>query len=333
MKEYRLFFIFFMLFIATLWVPVAFAASCQLDTQKMVINIADDITLNVHANAAPGTKLWEKHIPVSELKYTCTSDTTAEWRSMYSRPYTQSILQDVYMTEISGIGIRIKWPENATTNNTVPGDSGMATTCQYSCTVIASSLSIEFIQTGSIAKGTHSIPAGEIAYANVIPTAAPGNTLSILSVNLNSAVTINVTACTIVPSTTNVNLGNYNIAFFQNGTEQGAKKEFQIKIDCPQAQDIGLTIKPIIAAGFGSNKGEIGIESGPGYAKGFLIKLFDKGTYISNPLGFDEVKYNINTSLTKKYEAQIYVPTSVSRENDLSVGRIASSVQYTLVEY
>lgn len=309
------------------------AAACRLNATEAILNITDDITLNPANNGTVGTVLWSKSYKVPNIRYSCNSGVLSSWHSEYSRKYISSLLEHVYATEIPGIGIRIKWPSTGS-GVWMPGNSGNNITCSTECSVVNSTVLIEFVQTGSLNSGESYIPAGEIAKASVIPTTNPGDALRIMTINFGTSIKIITRSCSIYPSTNNVDLGSYNISYFQNSsTTQGEKKEFTITMTCPSSTAVTLTLNSFNTIPFGSGTGVIGVESGEGYARNFAIKIFDKtSTYVSTAVKIDSAySYTVSPALTKTYQAQIYVPASVDRQNALSAGSIVGAVQYTMI--
>ncbi|AUJ80225.1 fimbrial protein [Enterobacter cancerogenus] len=305
----------------------AYAALCTRTSPLATLNIMDDITLNVIKQREVGKVLWSKSYQVPDVSYTCDASTQSSWHSSYSRSYIRSQLDHVYNTEIPGIGIRMRWPTQ-TESSWLPGNSGSPTTCSTGCGVRNSTVLVEMVQTGAMPEGEYIIPAGKVAEAVVIPTADASEKLPIMAINFGVAIKVITAACTIYPSATNIDLGTYNIADFQNNDSfQGVKKDFSITVGCPSTEDIGITFNSLINTPLGALSGVIGVESGDGYASNFSIRLFEKyGSAIS--LGNEKI-YTAST-LTKNYQAQIYVGSGVNRKTALTPGRVVGAVQYTV---
>lgn len=309
------------------------AAVCKLSTSEALVNITDDITLNPAEKGSAGTVLWSKSYNVPNIKYSCNSGVQSTWHSEYSRSYISASLENVYATEIPGIGIRIKWPSSGS-GVWVPGSSGNPISCTTECSVTNSTILIEFVQTGSLSQGDSYIPAGEIAKASVIPTTDTGNPLRIMTVNFGTAIKVVTRSCSIVPSTTSLDLGSYNLSYFANSsTTQGDKKEFMLTINCPVQERISLTLTSLASLPFGSGTGVIGVESGDGYAKNFAIKIYEKkSTYVSTAVSIGKAsEFNVLNTVAKTYQAQIYIPSGIDRKTSLSAGSIVGAIQYTMV--
>lgn len=321
-----------LLSLALLFSFEANAALCQMDGAEKVLTITDNITLNPADKGTAGTILWSKTYTVPNIKYSCDASTQTQWHAEYSRNYLAASLDNVYNTEIPGIGIRIKWPAN-TSNSWLPANSGNPVTCSPSCSIDNSSVLVEFVQTSTIEQGETEVPAGEIVHVNVKPILAPEDELRILNINFGVPIKVNTRSCSIYPSTTNVDLGTYSVASFQNNpTFQGDKKDFSITVTCPTVEKVGLTIVSMLNSPFGSSQGLLGVESGEGYANNFAILISEKlNPYFSNAitLGKESI-FDVNSRVTKNYQAQIYVPTDVNRANSLSAGRVVGAIQYTL---
>lgn len=324
----------YLLLLSMLWVftSEANASLCKMDSAEKVLNITDNITLNPADKGTPGTVLWSKTYTAPNVKYSCDESTQTQWHTTYSRNYLTSSIDKVYTTEIPGIGIRMKWPAN-TGNTWVPGNSGSPVTCNPSCSIDNSTVLVEFVQTGVINQGETEIPAGEMVNVKVIPLLAPEEELRILNINFAVPIKVNTRSCSIYPSTTNVDLGTYSIASFQNiPNYQGDKKDFSITVTCPEQEQVGLTISSMIGTKFASSSGILGVESGEGYANNFAIMVYEKTSpYVSLPLILEkESLFTVTSHVTKNYQAQIYVPTGVDRLNSLSAGRVVGAIQYTM---
>ncbi|ELJ5854300.1 fimbrial protein [Enterobacter kobei] len=306
----------------------AYAALCTLTSPLATLNIMDDITLNVIKQREVGKVLWSKTYQVPDVSYTCDASTQSSWHSSYSRSYIRSQIDHVYNTEIPGIGIRMRWPTQ-TESSWLPGNSGSPTTCSTGCGVKNSTVLVEMVQTGSMPEGEYFIPAGKVAEALVIPSADESEKLPIMAINFGVAIKVVTASCSIYPSATNVDLGTYNIADFQNDdTFQGVKKDFSITVGCPSTEQIGITFNSLINTPLGALTGVIGVESGDGYASNFSIRLFEKN---STAITLGKEKVYTASTLTKNYQAHIYVGGGVDRKTALTPGKVVGAVQYTVV--
>lgn len=324
----------YLLILSLLWIfsLEVKASACRIDGVEKVLNITDNITLNPADKGSAGTVLWSKTYTAPNIKYSCDESTQTQWHTAYSRNYLSSSIDKVYATEIPGIGIRMKWPAN-TGNAWVPGNSGSPVTCSPSCSIDNSTVLLEFVQTGTINQGETEIPAGEMVNVKVKPLLTPEDELRILTINLSVPIKVNTRSCSIYPSSTNVNLGTYSIASFQNTQNyQGDKKDFSITITCPKQEQVGLTISSMIGTKFAESSGILGVETGEGYAQNFAIMVYEKSsTYVSTPLILEKlIVFPVSSRVTKNYQAQIYVPTEVNRSNSLSAGRVVGAIQYTM---
>ncbi|QLG86262.1 fimbrial protein [Enterobacter roggenkampii] len=324
----------YLVLLSVLWMFTleAKASACRLEGVEKVLNITDDITLNPADKGSTGTVLWSKMYTAPNIKYICDESTQTQWHTAYSRNYLSSSVDKVYTTEIPGIGIRMKWPANAG-NTWVPGNSGSPVTCSPSCSIDNSTVLVEFVQTGNINQGESEIPAGEMVNVKVKPLLTPEDALRILTINFSAPIKVNTRSCSIYPSSTNVDLGTYSIASFQNTLNyQGDKKDFSITITCPEQAQVGLTFSSLINTKFASMIGLLGVETGEGYAKNFAIMVYEKSSpYVSSALVLGkEYPFQVSSRLTKNYQAQIFVPAEVNRENSLSAGRVVGAIQYTM---
>lgn len=310
-----------------------YAATCKLDSAPSVLSINDSITLNPASSGTAGTVLWSKTYSVPSLKYSCDASAGSQWFSEYSRAYLTTAIDDVYATEISGIGIRVKWPSNAS-GAWLPGDSGTPTSCANGCSINNSTVLVEFVQTGRLSQGENYIPAGELAAANVVPTTDAGERLRIMTINLGTAIKVVTRSCAIYPSSNAIDLGTFSIASFMNApTFQGDKKPFTITINCPSPENIGLTFNSLNKQSFDPIPGVISTEQGEGYALNFSIRLLEKKSQYNSSavdIGEEDI-FSVTGILVKDYEAQIYVPASINRKTQLTAGKVVGAVQYTMV--
>ncbi|MHA0940283.1 fimbrial protein, partial [Enterobacter kobei] len=67
---------------------------------------------------------------------------------------------------------------------------------------------------------------------------------------------------------------------------------------------------------------------GDGYASNFSIRLFEKN---STAITLGKEKVYTASTLTKNYQAHIYVGGGVDRKTDLTPGKVVGAVQYTVV--
>ena len=59
------------------------------------------------------------------------------------------------------------------------------------------------------------------------------------------------------------------------------------------------------------------------------VKIRNQHVGIITVLG-KEYPFQVSSRLTKNYQAQIFVPAEVNRENSLSAGRVVGAIQYTM---
>lgn len=309
----------------------AHAALCELTSPLATLNITDNITLNPAEQGIAGTVLWSKTYQVPDISYKCNSSTQSTWHSFFTRSYITSQIENVYVTEIPGIGIRMKWPTQST-GSWLPGNSGGAVSCSTGCSIKNSSVLIEFVQTGTLSAGERYIPVGSVAEASVLPTADPSEQLSILSIVFGTAIKVVPRSCAIYPSSNYIDLGTYSLADFVNDdSKQGDRKEFTVTVACPDPSTVTLQFDSLINTDFASATGVLGVETGEGYAKNFAIRLYEKGRFNSSALSLGTAtEYSVTSILTKSYEAEIYVPTNIIRKSQLTAGRVVGAVLYTM---
>ncbi len=303
----------------------AHAAKCTITSGGVInLNIGESITLNPSKSTSPTeTVLYSRQFPVSAISYTCENGATVNWQSAYSRSYAKSVYSNIYITEVAGIGIRMKWPASFSDAYYVPGKS---LNCIEVCTIPADNVLVELVHIGSVAEGEHIISAGEIAKA-YIPT--DSGEVALMHVNLGSNIVIKPKSCAVVPSSTFINLGTYDSAYFSKSTKQGEEVKWNFHVSCPTASSIGLTFNSDNYL-FGAETGEIGVISGEGYAKNISVKvkINEKSTRYSyvqmgkKYLFPNVVEKNINMS------AHLYVKDS-ERAN-ITPGKVSGTLLYTI---
>nr|WP_129954395.1 fimbrial protein [Rahnella sp. RFA10(1/100)] len=214
-------------------VSVAFAANDCTITQGKALNVSVIIpTLRPASKGTVGTVLGRAEVNTSAITYTCGALIRNTWRSAFTRP--ESTLQasdNVYNTNIVGLGIRLSWP--ASRNAYFPD----AFECIGICTEPADKVVLEFVQTGVIKSGT--IPAGLIGHVSLVADTSPGTPVDIVTINLGAPIDVVPRSCAILTTTQNVDLGTYSLADFQSRkVRRGAEVPFTLILSCPDQTSV-----------------------------------------------------------------------------------------------
>ncbi len=296
-------------------------AECSLTTQPATINIPD-LTLSPSDRGQAGTVLYSVSLPAPRIGYTCGNSVKSTWRSTYVRPeMSKTNMANVYETGISGIGLRIKWPENRAQNAWVPGNYS----CQGDCFEAADKIKIEFVQTGNTQSAT--LVAGEIVDISVSADNAPQNQKTILTINLG-AVTVNARSCSIYASNNNVDLGDYSLVDIKKTGFLGDIKDFTITLECYNPTSAKITFEAKKAWGMADSVMENG-----GTSKNSYIKLFQKSgqRYTEKPLN-SAFNFGSSGSFTGQrkvtYAGQMFF--SESNRDQVTAGTVTANVVYTL---
>lgn len=212
----------------------AIAANNCTITQGSAMNISLNISqLRPSKNGASGTVLARTEVSTAAISYNCGNLIKEAWVSRFTRPEsTQQALDNVYNTNVAGVGIRLSWP--ASRNMYFPNTAE----CTSACMEAADKVVLEFVQTGTITGGT--IPAGIIGDVKLSADTNPGPALTLMTISLGSPVDIETKSCAILTTSQNVNLGDYQLTDLQ-GTKlngEGDKIPFTLVLSCPQQTSV-----------------------------------------------------------------------------------------------
>ncbi|WP_459177187.1 fimbrial protein [Ewingella americana] len=213
--------------------PVAMAANNCTITQGKAVNVSLSIpTLRPSKNGTSGTVLARAEVPTAAISYTCGNLIRDSWRSRFTRSEsTQQALDNVYNTNVAGVGIRLSWP--ASRSMYFPNTAE----CISSCIEPADKVTVEFVQTGVIDMGT--IPAGTIGEVNLTANTAPGPDLTLMTISLAAPIDVAAKSCAILTTSQNVALGEYALADFQSRkVRMGGEVSFKLTVDCPQKSSV-----------------------------------------------------------------------------------------------
>lgn len=286
--------------------PVAAANNCSI-TSGSVMNIAITVpTLRPASNGSSGTVLGAAEIQAPGISYNCGTNIRNTWRSKFTRPElsTESMVPDVYQTNIPGLGIRLSWPTSR------GAYFPTAYPCNGACSERADTVKLEFVQTGTISAGV--IPAGQIGVVQVTADTNPGAPLTLMNVTLASAVDIQPKSCAILTTYQNVDLGSYSIAdFTTKKITKGVVKDFELTLDCPVTVPVKIAFTG--EQSIGAAKGVIKNCETTECAKSVEVKLMNSMGMGIDVTG-DKTKAinvgNVTGKKTLKYKAQI-VPVDI----------------------
>lgn len=321
-----------LLFLSCLLIVVQFvvatpahAARCTITSGGAInLNIGESITLNPSkSTSSTETVLYSRLFPVSAISYTCDNGASINWQSAYSRSYAKSVYSNIYVTEVAGIGIRMKWPASFSDAYYVPGK---ALNCIEVCTIPAANVLVELVHIGSVADGEHVISAGEIARA-YIPT--DSGEVALMHVNLSSNIVIKPKSCSVVPSSTFINLGTYDSAYFSKSTKQGEEVKWNFHVSCPTASSIGITFNSDNYL-FGGETGEIGVISGEGYAKNVSVKVkINRSGSVYSYVNMG-TKYPFNSVVEKNINMLAHLYVKDSERANITPGKVSGTLLYTI---
>ncbi|WP_380184118.1 fimbrial protein [Kalamiella sp. sgz302252] len=296
-------------------------AGCSIGSQAQTIQFPA-ITITPSDRGSVGTVLYSTSIQVGQINFSCGSGVKSSWRSFYTRAEaSKTAIDNVYSTNVAGIGLRIKWPQSRSDNAWVPGSYS----CQGNCIEPADKMVLEFVQTGVASSGT--IPAGAIVGISVSPDSEPGNTLTLLNISLGE-VTVSTRSCAIYASTNNVDLGEYSLADVIKTNFSGEKKDFTITLDCPAETSAKITFEGRTAWGM-----DTGVIENAGDAKNAYIRLYQKSgqRYTAKAIN-TEASFGSSAAFTGKrtvtYAGEMYFDDS-TRAN-ATAGSVTANVIYTL---
>ncbi|PLR36279.1 hypothetical protein CYR55_12000 [Chimaeribacter californicus] len=286
--------------------PAAAANNCSI-TSGSVMNIAITIpTLRPASNGTSGTVLGSAEIQAPGISYNCGTNIKNTWRSKFTRPEfsTESIISNVYQTNIPGLGIKLSWPSSRAAY--FPS----AYPCNGACSERADIVRLEFIQTGTISAGI--IPAGQIGVVQVTADTDPGAPLTLMNVILSSAVDIQPKSCAILTTYQNVDLGSYSIAdFTSKKITKGVLTDFELTLDCPVMAPVKIAFTG--EQNIGAGKGIIKNCDTTECAKSVEVKLMNSMGSVVDVTG-EKAKAtnvgNVTGKKTLKFKAQI-VPVDV----------------------
>ncbi len=302
-------------------VSVALAANDCTITQGKAINVSVNIpTLRPAKRGTVGTVLGKGEINTPAISYNCGNLIRNTWRSKLTRAEsTLQALNDVYNTNIPGLGIRLSWPSSR--NMFFPN----AAECISSCTEPADKVVLEFVQTGVISSGI--IPAGKIGEVNLEADSNPGTPVNLVTISLGTPVNIEPKSCAILTPIQNVELGTYSLADFQSrAVRRGAKVPFNITLDCPQQTSLEFSFSgehPV-----GTVVGYIANCDTSGCAKEVGVKLLDNsGNKGVNTQGTYSTAVILNGKQSYLYYANIEPKTTGTA---VGAGKIDTSVVFNI---
>lgn len=298
------------------------AGICTLSNSSAI-----DLTINDQIQLAPSTSapgsanvLYSRSFPTGSITFTCTGST--QWQSVYSRAYTATSQNNIYHTEIPGIGIRIKWPESYSDGYYVPSTS---TTCLTTCTISFDNLKLEFIHIGIVSEGEQIIPAGEIIKAHFLNA---DGTSQFMRVSLGADVIITPRTCAVYPSSNHINLGTYDKASLST-SKPGSLINFNFHISCPASSTVGLMFESSSRI-FSPEVGEIGAtsDSVPGMSVRVRISTLSASLYSYLNLNSTYLFRNV-MERTVPMQAQLFVKDASAFESG-GAGIVKSSLLYTI---
>jgi len=292
------------------------AASCSLTSnggQALRAGVGVT-TITAATNAPPGTVLATRDVPLASLSYTCGANISAELRMALATGSAATAVDNVYSTSLPGLGYRVRWPSTTWWPNAVRCVASQTS----SCTVAASSLRVEFVQTGPIQAGT--IPAGTVlGTVSLLAQSEASNTVNALNVVLDTPITVTVNTCAVT-SDVRVDLGSYTVDHFATRSTTD-RVTVPLVFNCPVDSAVSITFNG--TAPFGSSAR--GLIENTGTARNVAVQLLDSSGLSGVRLGQANSLGRINGSRTVNYNARMY-----RLENDVSAGDVDAYVVFTL---
>lgn len=315
--------LFIIFFLASFLPFISSASASESDcsiNQPMTLNVPMQ-TITPSEKGAIGTVLDTYELAIPKIKYSCGANKFTTWTSEFVRGgMTKAILPNVYGTNVQGIGIRVKWPVSHG-SSWVPGNY----TCQGGCILPTDKMIIEFIQTDVAVDGT--IPAGPLLEVKISDNDYPEEKYNLLNINIGE-ITVNIRACSIIASKSNIDLGEYYLADVNNPQFTGAKKDFSITLNCPAKSSATIRFEGKHAWGQGS-----GVLETDGSAKYVFVTLYTKRNtrytelILNEDINFGSASSFIGTREVK-YAAEMTFMDSMRKK--VTVGDVKASVIYTL---
>ncbi|RZT42934.1 fimbrial protein [Cupriavidus agavae] len=261
-----------------------------------------------------GTVLATRDIPLSQIEYTCGANVNAELRTTLATGSAATAVDNVYSTSIPGLGYRLRWPSSTWWPNALRCSG----TQSGNCSVPASTLRVEFVQTGRISAGT--LPAGTLGVATLLAPSTSSSPLTALTVSLMNPITIAVNTCSVT-SDVRVDLGNYTVAEIE---ARGGSNvvPFQLAFNCPNPASVGITFNGTAPFAGGVN----GLIQNDGTAGGVAVRLLDDSGLLGVRLGREVALGQISGARTFDYNARMYP----IRGETLSPGSVDAFVVFTL---
>lgn len=300
----------------------AISSTCRGNTYAALVTLAE---LNPATDISVGAVIGSQRISIPTLNYTCGENI----RNIYTATFTraaagQTVVSDVYSTEIPGIGIRILWPAKRS-NSYFP----TSYTCLSSCSEASDELVVEFVKTGKINGGT--IPSGKIAEVILREATESNNSITLLTISLAMNIQITSKSCMVINPEIDVDLGSYSLSDFQGTTKQGDKIPISIVIHCPQTSSVSIAFQVANQQPIGTATGVITntISESSGGAKNIGAKMLaSNGLMAQGVTGklSQPVTISAGTMRTFKYKTQLFI---INRTN-ITAGKVAGRVYFNL---
>lgn len=314
--------VLFFVVLASAGISSGASATCIMNSRLQTITFPA-ITVTPSEKGNVGTVLASVTMPLGKIDYSCGNNVASTWYSSYNRPeMAKTSVTHVYSTNISGIGIRIRWPQNRGDNSWLPGNYS----CRGNCSEPADKVLLEVVQTGNVSNSGE-VYAGQIATVVVSPDDAPQNTLTLLNINIYG-ITVNVRSCSIYSSTNSIDLGKYSLADVIKSGFTGDKKDFSITVDCPEKTSAHITFEGKTAWGM-----ETGVIENAGDAKNAYVRLYQKsGTRYTAKALNTSASFGSSAPFTGKktvtYAGEMYF-SNTTRPN-ATAGSVVANIVYTL---
>lgn len=258
--------------------------------------------------------------------YKMNTYTTTEVTSTPSGPPVRNGIDDVFPTNIPGIGVVITII-NSTFSSSFPASWEYTTSINYGTTSMGlgqfSRGEIEFIKTGPIAPGVQQIQAASLPTFRVVSGSNSPFVMSNVFINLNftGTTTVHTKTCQLATSDIQVNLGSHEVSGFDSPGKSTEWKNFDIILQgCPPFYGYGdYTFSESSGRLTGSstdNVASIVFRSANGVVEGnpSLAKL-DDGVRAATGVGIELSRRDISGSIAMDGSGGFNLPNLPKEDN------------------
>lgn len=279
-------------------------------------------------NASPRSTSFSCTVNTSDVSgpYSMNTYTITEVTSTPSGPPLRNGIDDVFPTNIPGIGVVITII-NSSFSSSFPASWEHTTSINYGTTTMGlgqfSRGEIEFIKTGPIAPGVQQIQAASLPTFRVVSGSNSPFVMSNVFINLNftGTTTVHTKTCQLATSDIQVNLGSHDTSGFNSPGKATEWKDFDIVLQgCPPFYGYGnYTLSESSGRLTGSstdNVASIVFRSASGVVDGnaSLAKL-DYGVGAATGVGIELSRRDISGSIAMDGSGGFNLPNLPKEDN------------------